>query len=68
MLEDDAFSTSTAVTDMMTVGTSVTRGGAFSVLLNIGIWDCQWLNGLTIIDMLCSASSTKDAAFRAISI
>lgn len=28
-LEDVAFSTSTAVTDMMTVGTSVMRGGVF---------------------------------------
>lgn len=32
--EDVAFSTSTAVMDMMTVGTSVMKGGVFSVLLN----------------------------------
>lgn len=43
VLEDVAFSTSTAVTDMMTVGTSVMRGGVFSVLLNFANWNCQWL-------------------------
>lgn len=35
--EDVAFSTSTDVMGMMTVGTSATRGGVFSVLLNFDV-------------------------------
>ena len=46
MLEDVAFSTSIDVTDTMTVGTSVMRGGVFSVLLTFGIWDSQWLSDI----------------------
>lgn len=42
MLEDVAFSISTAVMDMMTVGTSVMRGGVYSVLPNVDIWKCEW--------------------------
>lgn len=59
VLEDVAFSTSTAVTDMMTVGTSVMRGGVFSVLLNFANWNCQWLNGLAFINMLCRVCPAK---------
>ena len=41
VLEDDAFSTSTAVTDTMTAGTSVMRGGAFS-LPYLGLSEVEW--------------------------
>lgn len=65
VLEDVAFSISTAVMDMMTVGTSVMRGGMFSVLLNFAISNCQWLNGLPFINMLCRVCPAKDANFNA---